>query len=82
MKKSLVTLLIAALAVTTAALMSGCGSDTTSSDNTTPDTPPTKIQILRRSRQRYRILYPFLTAQAILVAVITAIIRRQTCAGR
>ena len=41
MKKSLVTLLIAALAVTTAALMSGCGSDTTSSDNTTPDTPPT-----------------------------------------
>lgn len=41
MKKSLVTLLITALAVTTAALMSGCGSDTTSSDNTTPDTPPT-----------------------------------------
>lgn len=30
-----------ALAVTTAALMSGCGSDTTSSDNTTPDTSPT-----------------------------------------
>lgn len=43
MKKSLVTLLIMALAVTTAALMSGCGSDTTSSDNTTPDTsPPTQ----------------------------------------
>lgn len=41
MKKSLVTLLIMALAVTTAALMSGCGSDTTSSDNTTPDTSPT-----------------------------------------
>lgn len=41
MKKSLVTLLIAALAVTTAPLMSGCGLDTTSSDNTTPDTPPT-----------------------------------------
>ncbi len=30
-----------ALAVTTAALMSGCCSDTTSSDNTTPDTSPT-----------------------------------------
>ena len=41
MKKNLVTLLIMALAVTTAALMSGCGSDTTSSDNTTPDTSPT-----------------------------------------
>ena len=41
MKKSFITLLITALAVTTAALMSGCGSDTTSSDNTTPDTPPT-----------------------------------------
>lgn len=41
MKKSLVTLLIMALAVTTAALMSECGSDTTSSDNTTPDTSPT-----------------------------------------
>lgn len=41
MKKILVTLLIMALAVTTAALMSGCGSDTTSSDNTTPDTSPT-----------------------------------------
>lgn len=41
MKKSLVTLLIMALAVTAAALMSGCGSDTTSSDNTTPDTSPT-----------------------------------------
>lgn len=41
MKKSLVTLLIMALAVTTAALMSGCGSDTTFSDNTTPDTSPT-----------------------------------------
>lgn len=41
MKKSLVTLLIMALAVTTAALISGCGSDTTSSDNTTPDTSPT-----------------------------------------
>ena len=41
MKKSLVTLLIMALAVTTAALMSGCGSDTTSSDNSTPDTSPT-----------------------------------------
>lgn len=41
MKKSLVTLLIMALAVTTAALMSGCGSDTTSSDNMTPDTSPT-----------------------------------------
>lgn len=41
MKKSLVTLLIMAFAVTTAALMSGCGSDTTSSDNTTPDTSPT-----------------------------------------
>lgn len=41
MKKSLVTLLIMALAVTTAALMSGCGSDTSSSDNTTPDTSPT-----------------------------------------
>lgn len=40
-EKSLVTLLIMALAVTTAALMSGCGSDTTSSDNTTPDTSPT-----------------------------------------
>ena len=43
MKKSLVTLLIMALAVTTAALMRGCGSDTTSSDNTPPDTsPPTQ----------------------------------------
>lgn len=44
MKKSFITLLITALAVTTAALMSGCGSDTTSSDNTTPDTPPTTSQ--------------------------------------
>ena len=44
MKKIAVTLLTMALAVSTAVTISGCGSDTSSSDNSTPDIPSTTPQ--------------------------------------
>lgn len=44
MKKIAVTLLTATLIVTTAFTLSGCGSDTTSTDNSTPDTSSTTSQ--------------------------------------